>query len=105
MLIPSNNMIPALNAMFDIATTSDVTLQTRVPDLIVYMLFVLALASSFIGGFTSRSIRSRDWIIVTGFALLSSMIIYITLDLARPLRGIIKADMGTQAIVDLRNMF
>ena len=105
MLIPSSNMIPALNAMFDIATTSDVTLQTRVPDLIVYMLFVLALASSFIGGFTSRSIRPRDWIIVTGFALLSSMIIYITLDLARPLRGIIKADMGTQAIVELRNMF
>jgi len=105
MLIPSNNMIPALNAMFDIGTTSDVTLQTRVPDLIVYMLFVLALASSFIAGFTSRVVRARDWIIVTGFALLSSMIIYITLDLARPLRGIIKADMGKQAIVDLRSMF
>jgi hypothetical protein len=105
MLVPSNNMIPALNSMFDIATTREVVLKARVPDVIVYMLFVLALASSFIAGFTSSSIRGKDWIIVTGFALLSSMIIFITLDLGRPMRGIIKADMGEQAIIDLRKMF
>jgi hypothetical protein len=105
MLIPSNSMIPALNAMFDIATTREVTLIARVPDVIVYMLFILALASSFIAGFTSASIRHKDWIVITGFALLSSMIIYITLDLGRPMRGIIKAEMGQQAILDLRKMF
>lgn len=105
MLIPSNQMIPALNAMFDIATTSDVTLLTRVPDVIVYMLFILALASSFIGGFTSSRISGKDWIVVIGFALLSSIIIYITLDLGRPLRGIIKAESGKEAIVALRKMF
>jgi hypothetical protein len=105
MLIPSNNMIPALNSMFDIATTRDVALKARVPDVIVYMLFILALASSFIAGFTSLAIRHKDWIVVAGFALLSSMIIYITLDLGRPLRGIIKSDVGEQAILDLRKMF
>ena len=105
MLIPSNQMIPALNAMFDIATTREVILKARVPDMIVWMLFILALTISFIGGFTSSSIRHKDWIIVAGFALLSSMIIYITLDLGRPMRGIIKAEMGQQAILDLRKMF
>jgi len=105
MLIPSNNMVPALNAMFDIATTREVILKARVPDVIVWMLFILALASSFIAGFTSLAIRHKDWIVVTGFALLSSMIIYITLDLGRPMRGIIKAEMGQQAILDLRKMF
>ena len=105
MLIPSNNMIPALNSMFDIATTREVALKARVPDVIVYMLFILALASSFIAGFTSLAIRHKDWIVVAGFALLSSMIIYITLDLGRPLRGIIKSDVGEQAILDLRKMF
>ena len=105
MLIPSNNMIPALNAMFDIAATREVVLAARVPDVIVYMLFILALASGFITGFTSNSIRHKDWIVIIGFALLSSMIIFITLDLGRPMRGIIKADMGQQAILDLRKMF
>lgn len=102
MLIPSSQMIPALNSMFDIATTIEVTLYARVPDLIVYMLFILALATSFIGGFTTNAgIRRKDWIIITMFALLSSMVIYVTLDLSRPMRGIIKADLGQQVIVNL----
>jgi len=103
MLIPSNNMVPALNSMFDIATTVELTLYTRVPDLIVYMLFILALVSSFIGGFTSTVIRKRDGIVIVIFALFSSMVTYITLDLGRPMRGTIKADIGTQAIIEIRN--
>jgi len=102
MLIPSNQMIPALNSMFDIATTIEMTLYARVPDLIVYMLFMLALVTSFIAGFTTSSgMRRKDWIIITMFALLSSMVIYVTLDLSRPMRGIIRADLGQQVILDL----
>jgi hypothetical protein len=101
MLIPSSQMVPALNTMFDISTTVEMTLYARVPDPIVYMLFILALVTSFIGGFTSPGIRPRDWIIITMFALLSSMITYVTLDLGRPMRGIIKADLGEQAILNL----
>ena len=102
MLIPSNNMIPALNNMFDIATTVKITLYARVPDLIVYMLFILALVTSFIGGFTSSGIRHKDWIIIVIFAVLSSMVVYVTLDLSRPMRGIIKSNIGLQAIIGLR---
>ena len=102
MLIPSNNMISALNNMFDIATTTEMNLYARVPDLIVYMLFTLALVTSFVGGFTSSGIRRKDWIIIIVFALFSSMVTYVTLDLSRPMRGIIKANIGLQAIMDLR---
>jgi len=101
MLVPSNNMIPALNTMFDISTTIEMTLYARVPDLIVYMLFILALITSFVGGFTSPAIRPKDWIIITMFSLLSAMVIYVTLDLSRPMRGIIKSNLGEQAIRDL----
>jgi hypothetical protein len=105
MLIPSNQMIPALNSMFDIATTVEVTLYARVPDLIVYMLFTLTLITSFIGGFTSSALRRREWIVIVVFALLSSMVTYITLDLGRPMRGIINAKVGEQEIVDLLKKF
>ena len=103
MLIPSNQMIPALNNMFDIATTVEMTLYARVPDLIVYMLFILALVTSFIGGFTSSGIHRKDWIIIVVFATLFSMVTYVTLDLGRPLRGIIKAHIGLQAFTDIRD--
>jgi hypothetical protein len=102
MLIPSNNMIPALNSMFDIATTIEMTLYARVPDVIVYMLFILAIATSFIGGFTNPGIRRKEWIVVIVFSLFSSMVTYITLDLGRPMRGIIKADIGIHAITSLK---
>ena len=101
MLIPSNNMIPALNDMFDIATTIEMTLYARVPDLVIYMLFILGLVTSFIGGYASKDIRKKDWIIIVAFAMFSSMVTYITLDLGRPMRGIIKGNIGVQAIMDV----
>lgn len=102
MLIPSNNMIPALNNMFDIATTIEMNLYARVPDLIIYMLFILGLVTSFIGGYTSKSLKQKDWIIIIAFALFSSMVTYITLDLGRPMRGVIKGNIGKEAIIDIR---
>ncbi len=102
MIIPSNNMITALNNMFDISTTTEMSLYARVPDLIVYMLFILALVTSFVGGFTSLGIRRKDWIIIIVFALFSSMVTYITLDLSRPMRGIIKANIGLHALMELK---
>lgn len=101
MLIPSNNMIPALNNMFDIATTIEMTLYARVPDVVIYMLFILGLVTSFIGGYASKDIRENDWIIIVAFALFSSMVTYITLDLGRPMRGIIKGNIGVQAIMEV----
>jgi uncharacterized membrane protein len=105
MLIPSNQMVPALNEMFDLATSREVLLKARVPDVIIYMLFILALTTSFIGGFTSPIIGRKDWIVVVTFSLLTAMVIYITLDLGRPLRGVIKADWGQEAVANLRTMF
>lgn len=105
MMVPNMQMIPALNSMLDIATTRDVLLKSRVPDAIVITLFVLTLTISFIGGFTTPSVASKDWVVIVGFALLTALIIYLTLDLGRPMRGFIKVEHGQQALVDLRKMF
>ena len=105
MLIPSNQMIPALNTMFDSANSREIVLKSKVPDLILYMLFVCVLATCFIGGLTSDSFHYKEWIVIGGFALLSSLVVYTTLDLSRPMRGVIKERAGRDAIVDLRKMF
>jgi hypothetical protein len=105
MLIPSNNMIPALNDMFDIAQSREVVLKSKIPDLVVYMLFVCVLVACFIGGFTSGNFTYRDRIIVAGFVVVTAMVVYTTLDLSRPLRGIITDVPGREAIIGLRSMF
>jgi len=105
MLIPSNSMIASMNGMFDIAQQREIVLNERVPDLIIYMLFICIFASCFIGGFTSGPFHYREWVIIVGFTLISSMVVYTTIDLGRPMRGLIKERAARQAIVELRDMF
>jgi hypothetical protein len=91
--------------MLDIAQSREIILKSVVPDLIIYMLFICVLATCFIGGFTSGRFHPKEAVIVLGFAIVTAMVVYTTIDLSRPLRGVIKDDAGKQAIMDLRKMF
>ena len=101
----SANMLAALSNMFDVAAKRDALMLAGVPEPIMYMLFFLAIAISFVGGFTTPVIQTKEWIVITGFILLACIIIYITLDLARPLRGFIKPDVGEYKILELKKLF
>jgi hypothetical protein len=105
MLIPSGQMIPALNGMFDVAQSRGIILRQRVPDLVICMLFVAVFATCFIGGLTSGRFHSKEWIIVIGFSIVTAMVVYTTIDLSRPMRGVIKDEAGKHAILELRKMF
>jgi hypothetical protein len=101
-LAASNQMLPAINTMTDIATARHVALNARVPDTIILMLFAVALACSFLGGYFSRTMKGSDWLVMTGFALLTAFVLYITLDLDRPRRGLINVSTAHEAMYDLR---
>ena len=103
--VKSNQMIIALNEMFDSATTRNFRETARVPDSVVIMLFVLSLASSFYAGYISVGKGRLDWFIIISFCLLTSMVTYITLDLNRPRRGLINMDATHQAMLDLRELY
>lgn len=99
----SQQMIPALNDMMDITTTRDAERNAHVPESILWMLFLLTLAGSFITGYGSKDKRF-NWIIVGSFALMTSLTIYLILDLDRPRRGIINMDQTHQKIVELKEL-
>lgn len=99
------NMYNSLTAMFDLAAKRDAILLSGIPELIMYMLLFLALAISFIGGFTTPVIQTKEWIVVGGFILLACIIIFLTLDLSRPMRGFIRPDAGQERIEKLLEMF
>lgn len=91
-------MGPALNEMFDSAIANNYSELQRVPETIVIMLFILAIVSAFFVGYISADGRKLDRYVVTGFCFLSSMVIYITLDLDRPRSGFITLDISKTAI-------
>ena len=105
MTAATNNMFTSLTNMFDIAARRDAMLLSGVPELVIYMLFLLSLIISFIGGFTTPVLGRKEWIVITGFILLATIIIYITLDLGRPMRGLIRPDVGEDRMIELKKMF
>jgi prepilin signal peptidase PulO-like enzyme (type II secretory pathway) len=102
-VLRSQQMVPALNAMSDIVTTRDSGRNAHVPESILWMLFMLTLAGSFVMGYGSNNKR-YNWVIVGSFALMTVMTIYLILDLDRPRRGIINMDATQQKIVELKAM-
>ena len=90
--LQSNMMLPALNQMFDSASKSNMVLNSKVPETIVYLLFAFSIVISFFIGYNSGLEKKINIKFITGFCFLICIVIFITLDLDRPRRGLIKLD-------------
>lgn len=99
--IHSNMMLPALNAMFDSASKSNMVLNSKVPETIVYLLLCFSITISFFIGYNSGLEKKINTKFVTGFCFLVCIVIFITLDLDRPRRGLITLDTEIQLMKKL----
>lgn len=104
-LVVSNQMIPALNAMFDIANTRMRGELYKLPDQLIYMLLLSLIIGAFVYGYSSQAKGKVDWFIAICFCLVSISIIFFILDMDRPRKGLINLDDSQKAITDLRKMF
>jgi len=95
-------VMPALNDMFDIASTRVAASQIHPPTIVFIMLGVLALMSALFGGFAMAGGKSRSFIHVIGFALIMATTVYVILDLEFPRLGFIRIDEFDQLLVELR---
>jgi len=103
--VPSAAMALSLTNLFDLGIKREAMLNAGIPNPITYLLLLLVLAISFVGGFTTPAIKRKEWMVITMFAFLATIILYITIDLARPMEGLIKPDTGQATIVNLRKLF
>lgn len=101
----TTSMILTLTNLFDIGIKREALLTTGIPSPITFMLIALALAICFIGGFTTPAIKRKEWMVIAVFVLLAVTVLYITIDLSRPMQGLIKPDTGQASIVELRKFF
>ncbi len=102
-MVPTSQMIPAMNAMLDLATIRHYTLISKVPESILYLLFLLSIVSAFFAGFSRKKERINKLISVI-FCLITAAVVYTTLDLDRPRRGFIRLDETHNVMTDLRKM-
>ncbi|GAA4055780.1 hypothetical protein [Flavobacterium chungnamense] len=101
----TRQMIPALNEMFDITTTRAAAEKAKVPDSIIWLLFLLAGIASFYSGYLAALKGNIDWLIEFVFCIMISITILFIFDLDRPFRGFVTLDESNKSMIELRNYF
>jgi hypothetical protein len=101
----TRQMIPALNEMIDITTTRTAGEKAKVPDSIIWLLFVLACITSFYSGYSGALKGSIDWLVEFGFCIMISVTVLFIFDLDRPFRGLVTLDESNNYIIELRKSF
>jgi len=96
-------VLASLNDMIDITTTRLVALQTHPPYIIFVMLLIMVLASSLLAGYEIAGSKRRSWLHMLGYALLTTLALYVILDLEFPRVGIVRVDYMDQVLVEVRN--
>lgn len=95
-------VLPALNDMFDLATTRYAAAQTHPPRIVFVVLFGLALASAALAGYGMAGGRARSWLHVVCFTGSLLAAILVSLEMEYPRRGLIRLDSYDQVLVDVR---
>ncbi len=104
-MVASQQMIPALNAMIDVAVSREAATKAIVPEPILYLLFIMTLVTSLMAGYATTIQKKFNYIAVAGFIVLVGAVIFIILDLDRPRRGLITNTAVNQFIRDLLKLF
>ncbi len=100
----TDQMVPSLNAMIDIVTTREAGRKAMVPHLILVILSILILVSAFLSGYGSKNLE-RNKVLVVAFAVITTLALYLVIDLDRPRQGFVNLNSAEQLLVNLRGNF
>jgi hypothetical protein len=99
---PMMLVVPALNEMFDIATTRYMAVQFHTPTPILLLLIFLTWFCSLLAGFRMASDEHRRWVHMAVFAMLMSLTIYTIIDFEYPRAGLIDLEGYDNVMHNLR---
>lgn len=95
-------MIPALNDMIDITATRVTATSNHPPAVIYVLLMALSLIGALLVGYGTSPNKDRSLLHQGTFALVTSLAIYVIVDLEYPRLGLIRIDAADQALLDVR---
>ena len=84
----------AINDVIDVRSERKAARENRVPDEVLWLLFVIAMLSGTLGGFAFGATRHRNLTVTISFIVLVTMVVFTILDLDRPRRGVIQVDQS-----------
>jgi hypothetical protein len=95
-------LLPALNAMFDIANTRKTATRNHPPFAIYVLLGAICLVGALLFGYAIGPSRNPNWLHRLAFVGVTALALYVILDLEFPRRGLIRIEGEDQTLVDVR---
>ena len=95
-------LLPALNAMIDIAGTRRNAFNMHPPAVVFLLLFAFSGGSAFLAGY-SMTARGRSWFHMVALALAVTLTIYATLEIEYPREGFIRLTDTDKTLIAMRN--
>ena len=95
-------LMPALNEMFDLATTRNRAAYVHTPPMLTAYLLSIALLTGALAGHAVSWGKRRPLSYCLVFALILSATVYVIIDIDYPRFGLIRVDSADQAIFDAR---
>ena len=100
----SEQMIQVLISLRNIMTTREAGRIAGVPALIIMVLLALVFVGSFLTGFGIKP-GKRSVLLSVCFSLMTSIVLYLVMELSRPRQGFVNVNSAEEKLVDLRKMF
>src|SRR5262249_39241430 len=95
-------LLPAVDQMIRVAGVRMMSLQNHPPGAVYGLLLVLGLLCSLLVGFRMSVRLHRSWVHIVTFALVTSSVVYISLDIEYPRVGLIRFDRADRALTEVR---
>jgi hypothetical protein len=95
-------LLPALNEMIDITATRVTATNNHPPGIIYLLLVTMSLIGAMLVGYGTSANKDRSLLHQGTFALVTSLAIFVIVDLEYPRLGLIRIDGADQALVDVR---
>lgn len=99
--VTTGYFIASLNDVIDARGERNAILQRHIPEVILFLLFIVFIIGGALMGYTSGLGLKRAYIPTIMFTLLIVLVVFIIIDLDRPKRGIIKVKQ--ESMMDLKN--
>lgn len=93
--------LPALATVFEVARQRLGAAEKHPPQVVHFMLFVLALGGSLLAGFGMAAASARSWLHMVVFAGTMSITLYVMTDMEYPRLGLIRIENFDHFLVDV----
>ncbi|MBL9201527.1 MAG: hypothetical protein JNL39_13545 [Opitutaceae bacterium] len=98
----SQSLLPAVNAMTDVATARYQAVLSHTPQVVFLLLLTVMMIAAMLAGHGMAGGERRNWLHIGCFLGAMILTLYVTVDLEYPRRGLMRLDGFDQVLIDLR---